>query len=53
MAGQRQIFLDQALRRGTHGHEADLVAFALYAQVHDALAVLDIAHAQPAELLPT
>lgn len=49
MAGIRQILLNKSLGRGVYGNEADLVAFALDAEVHHTLTALHVADAQPAE----
>jgi hypothetical protein len=51
MARERQIFLDEPLRHGMHRHEADLVALALDAKMHDTLTALHVAHPEPAQLL--
>jgi hypothetical protein len=39
----RQIFLDQPLRHRVNGNEPDLVALALDAEMHHALAALHVA----------
>ena len=37
VARKGQVFLDQALRRGMHGYEPDLVALAFHPEKHHAL----------------
>jgi hypothetical protein len=44
MAGERQIVLDRAQGGGVHRHKAYLVALALDAEMHDALAALQVFH---------
>jgi len=51
MAREREIFLDQPLRRGMHGNKPDFVALALDPKMHHALTALHILHAQTAQLL--
>ena len=43
-SGGGQIFFDQSLRRGVDRHEANLVALAFDAKMHDALTTLDVLH---------
>ena len=51
VAREREIFLDQPLRRGMHGNKPDFVALALDPKMHHALTALNVPHAQPAQLL--
>ena len=49
---ERQILLNQPLRHRVNGNEPSLIAFALYAEVHDTLAALHVADPQVAKLFP-
>jgi hypothetical protein len=51
VAGECEVFFDQALGGHVHRHKPYFVALALDAEVHHAVAALDILHPQSAELL--
>src|SRR5215469_3657084 len=50
MTGERQIFLDKALRHGMDRNEANLVAFAVHPEMHHALTALHVPDLQTTEL---